>query len=194
MAVYSKVGPSKVEYGLGKPEFDQEGRLLTLMYENPIKDINKLALINNYIPNGGGGPDRLEFKLKYYDQFLKYINILRKDGYEIIFCGDINTAHKEIDIARPKENENHTGFLPIEREWIDRVIKAGYIDTFRYFNLNKTNAYTWWDMKTFARDRNIGWRLDYFFVSEGLIKRLKKSRILDSIMGSDHCPIEIVIE
>ncbi len=194
VAVYSKLEPKKVEYGLGKPEYDQEGRLLALLYENLIKDISKLALINNYIPNGGGGPDRLEFKLKYYDQFLKYINVFQKNGYEIIFCGDINTAHKEIDLARPKENENNTGFLPIERKWLDRFIGAGYIDSFRYFNPDKTGAYTWWDMKTFARDRNVGWRLDYFFVSEGLMKRVKKVRILDNIIGSDHCPIDIIIE
>lgn len=194
VAVYSKLEPKNVKYGLGKPEFDQEGRLLALLYENPIKGINKLALINNYIPNGGGGPERLEFKLKYYDQFLKYMNFLRKNGYEVIFCGDINTAHTEIDLARPKENENNTGFLPIERKWLDRFIEAGYIDTFRHFNPNKTEAYTWWDMKTFARDRNVGWRLDYFFVSKNLIERVRKARILDHIMGSDHCPVDIVIE
>jgi len=194
VATYSKIEPENIEYGLGITEYDQEGRYLGLFFNNPIKDIGKIALFNNYFPNGGGGPDRLKFKLEYYDLFLNHANTLLKDGYEIIFCGDVNTAHQEIDLARPRENENHTGFLPIEREWIDRVIESGYIDTFRYFNPNKTEAYTWWDMKTFARDRNIGWRLDYFFVSKGLIKRVKKTRILDNIMGSDHCPIDIVIE
>jgi len=194
VAIYSKIEPKSVEYGLGIPEYDQEGRFLGLFFENVIEDIPKLALFNNYFPNGGGGPDRLEYKLHYYEHFLQYINSLRKKGYEIIFCGDVNTAHKEIDIARPKENANHTGFLPIERSWLDKVIDAGYVDTFRYFYPDQKEAYTWWDMKTFARDRNIGWRLDYFFVSEKLINRVKKVRILDNILGSDHCPVEIVIE
>jgi len=194
VAVYSKIKPSKIEYGLGVPEYDQEGRFLGLYFDGLIKDIPKLAFFNNYFPNGGGGPDRLEYKLKYYDLFLKHINALREKGYEIIFCGDVNTAHQEIDLARPKENEKNTGFLPIERAWLDQVVKAGYIDSFRHLNPDKIGAYTWWDMKTFARDRNVGWRLDYFFVSSGLIKRVTKSRMLDQIMGSDHCPIEIVIE
>jgi exodeoxyribonuclease-3 len=193
VAVYSKIEPNKVEYGFGGPEYDQEGRFLGLFFDEPVKDIAKLAIFNNYFPNGGGGPERLDFKLRYYDQFLKYINALRKKGYGIIFCGDINTAHEEIDLARPKENEKNTGFLPVERAWIDRVIRAGYIDTFRHFHPDKTDAYTWWDMKTFARDRNVGWRLDYFFVSSGLIGRIEKTRILDHIMGSDHCPIDIII-
>ena len=124
---------------------------------------------------------------------MKYINSLREKGHPIIFCGDVNTAHNEIDLARPKENEKHTGFLKTEREWIDKVIEAGYIDTFRFIYPEKIQ-YSWWDMKTFARDRNIGWRIDYFFVSDDLKNKIKKAEILDNIMGSDHCPILLEIK
>ncbi|HEY4478334.1 MAG TPA: exodeoxyribonuclease III, partial [Candidatus Paceibacterota bacterium] len=154
----------------------------------------KFVLINCYFPNGGGGPDRLAYKLRFYDEFLNYINRKRKEGYEIIFCGDVNTAHNEIDLARPKENAKNTGFLPMERAWIDQIIQEGYIDTFRYHNPNKINAYTWWDMKTFARERNVGWRLDYFFISSTLLKYVEKSSILANINGSDHCPIELILK
>lgn len=193
VAVYSKIKPNKVKYGLEIEKYNQEGRFLGLFFSQPIKDIPRLALINNYFPNGGGGPERLDFKLCYYDEFLKYVNQLRVNGYEIIFCGDVNTAHTEIDLARPKDNSNNTGFLPVERAWLDRVIDTGYVDIFRYFNPNTKDKYTYWDMKTFARDRNVGWRIDYFFVSSGLVKRVKKVQILDNIMGSDHCPIELII-
>lgn len=154
---------------------------------------NKLVIINTYFPNGGGGPDRLDFKLRFYDEFLKYVNKQRKNGYEVIFCGDVNTAHTEIDLARPKENEENTGFLPIERAWIDKVIESGYVDIFRHQHPDLKDAYTYWDMKTFARDRNVGWRIDYFFVTEGILKKVKNTKILDSVMGSDHCPIEVEV-
>lgn len=194
VAVYSKIEPKKVEYGLGIEKYDQEGRFLGLFFENPIKDIFKLAILNIYFPNGGGSPERLQFKLEYYDEFLKCINKLKSSGYEIIFCGDINTAHTEIDLARPKENSDNTGFLPIERAWMDKVVDNGYIDTFRKLHPDLKEKYTYWDTKTFARERNVGWRIDYFFVTEKLMKRVVKTRILDQILGSDHCPIEIVIE
>ena len=109
-------------------------------------------------------------------------------------CGDVNTAHEKIDLARPKSNEKHTGFLPEERAWIDEVINAGYIDTFRHFYPHKADAYSYWDMKTHSRDRNVGWRLDYFFVSSDLIPRLKNTAILDNVYGSDHCPIVLEIK
>lgn len=184
VAVYSKVEPEKVEYGLGIEKYDQEGRFLALFFK-------EFVLLNIYFPNGGGGPDRLKFKLEYYDEFLSYINRLHKKGHEIIFCGDINTAHTEIDLARPKENEENTGFLPIERAWIDKVIADGYVDVFRHFNPGVKSVYTYWDMKTFARDRNVGWRIDYFFASKGLLPKIDKAEVFDQIMGSDHCPIEI---
>lgn len=193
VAIYSKVKPTKVEYGLGIEKYDQEGRFLGLFFDGVIKDIPKFALFNIYFPNGGGSPDRLKFKLEYYDEFLKYINRYNKNSYKIIFCGDVNTAHTEIDLARPKENKDNTGFLPIERSWIDKVIDNGYIDMFRHLHPNETGKYTYWDMKTFARERNVGWRLDYFFVDKELAQIVTKSRILDQILGSDHCPIDILI-
>lgn len=186
VAVYSKVEPLAVEYGIGDKKFDIEGRCIGLKFKD-------FWLFNVYFPNGGGGPERLAFKLAYYDRFLKKIENLCKKGESVIFCGDVNTAHKEIDLARPKENEKNTGFLPIERAWLDSVVSLGYIDTFRFFYPEKTGAYTYWDQKTFARDRNVGWRIDYFFMSPDLTARLKTTEIFDRILGSDHCPIGITI-
>ena len=183
VAIFSKVKPEKVEYGLGVPELDQEGRFLAVFFK-------EFVLITTYFPNGGGGPERLAYKFKFYHAYLAYCEKLRQAGHAIIFCGDVNTAHNEIDIARPKENEKNTGFLPEERAWIDKVISAGYVDTFRHLH-PKEVKYSWWDMKTFARDRNIGWRLDYFFISSDLLPRLKKTEILNDVFGSDHCPVII---
>ncbi|MFA6458848.1 MAG: exodeoxyribonuclease III [Candidatus Paceibacterota bacterium] len=193
VAAFTKVKPSKVEYGLGKEQYDQEGRFIGLFYDGLIKDISKLAVLNIYFPNGGGGPVRLKFKLEYYDEFLKYVNSLQKKGYEVIFTGDINTAHNEIDLARPKENAGNTGFLPVERAWLDKVVKNGYVDVFRSLYPTLVGKYTYWDMKTFARERNVGWRIDYFFVTPGLMEKVEKIRILDHVLGSDHCPLELVI-
>lgn len=191
VAVYSKYKPEKIEYGFGIDKLDKEGRQISLLFNESGK---KLAFINTYFPNGGGGPERLAYKLEYYDAFLVYVEKLKKKGYSIVFTGDVNTAHTEIDLARPKENEDNTGFLPIERAWIDKVISKGYVDTFRNLHPGKTGAYSYWDMKTFARERNVGWRIDYFFVSSDLISQVKKSEILDSIFGSDHCPIYLEIK
>lgn len=187
VAIYSKIKPEKLEYGFGIPEYDQEGRLLVAYYKD-------FVLLNCYFPNGGGGPERLDFKLRFYEKFLDFIEKLRKSGREIIFCGDINTAHFEFDLARPKENEKNTGFLPIERKWLDKVVSLGYVDTFRYLHPEKKEAYTYWDMKTFARDRNVGWRIDYFFTSPNIKDKIISSEILDNVMGSDHCPILIEIK
>jgi exodeoxyribonuclease-3 len=174
-----------IDYGLGIPELDQEGRFLAVH----LKDF---TIITCYFPNAGTKPERLEFKMKFYDAFLAYVEKLKKKQPNIIFCGDVNTAHNEIDLSRPKENENHTGFLRIERDWIDKIVKKGWIDSFRHQHPKKVQ-FSWWDMKTFARNRNIGWRIDYFFVSPALEKKIKKAEILDQIFGSDHCPIELVI-
>ncbi len=184
VAVYSKIEPEKVQYGLGIQKFDSEGRCIGLK-------LRDFWLFNIYFPNGGGGPDRIKFKLEYYEAFLKLIEKLRKKGESIVFCGDVNTAHEEIDLAHPKENKENTGFLPIERAWISKVIALGYVDTFRHFHPEKKNAYTYWDMKTFARERNVGWRLDYFFVSSDLKQKIKSARVLENILGSDHCPIAL---
>ncbi|MFZ1987703.1 MAG: exodeoxyribonuclease III [Minisyncoccia bacterium] len=183
VAIYSKIEPLSVIYGLGIPEFDQEGRLIGAEYED-------FWLLNIYFPNGGQGPHRLDFKFRYYDAFLKFCEKLRKTK-PVIFCGDVNTAHEEIDLARPKENEKNTGFLPEERAWIDEVINAGYVDIYRHANPNRSGVYTYWDMFTHARDRNVGWRIDYFFAAQELMGRIKNPQIHTEVYGSDHCPISI---
>ena len=139
------------------------------------------------------GDDRLQYKLDFYDAFLDYTNNLRDAGNNLVICGDLNTAHKPIDIARPKENEKVSGFMPIEREWIDKFLSSGYVDTFRMFN-DQPEQYTWWSYRTRARDRNVGWRLDYFFVNEEFQDNVVDSYILSDVMGSDHCPIGLKIE
>jgi len=192
-AIYTKMKPEKVEYGMGTEEFDSEGRLV-VAYFAETKDLKKFVLINGYFPNGGSGPDRFKYKMDFYDAFLKFIDTLKKKGYGVIFCGDINTAHEAIDLARPKQNEENTGFLPEERAWIDKVIIHGYTDTFRYIHPTKIGAYSYWDQKTNSRDRNVGWRIDYFFVSTDILSKVKYSNMLDTIYGSDHCPIALELK
>ena len=187
VAIYSKIEPLKVEYGLGIPEFDTEGRQITAFFKDFI-------IVNCYFPNGGRGPDRIDFKLRYYDAFLEYCEKLRKKQPNIIFCGDVNTAHTEIDLARPKENTDTTGFLPIEREWIDTLERSGYIDTFRHFNPEKKDMYSYWDQITRARERNVGWRIDYFFTSREMQNKLITAHIHTDVFGSDHCPVSLEIE
>ncbi|OHA88198.1 MAG: exodeoxyribonuclease III [Candidatus Zambryskibacteria bacterium RIFCSPHIGHO2_01_FULL_43_27] len=184
-ALYSKVEPLEVFYGIDR-ENDPEGRVVGAEY-------GAFYLLNVYFPNGGGGPDRLAYKLEFYKRFLAFIEKLDKKK-PVIFCGDVNTAHKEIDLARPKENEKNTGFLPIERKWIDDVLSKNYVDVFRETYPTAVNAYTYWDMKTFARDRNVGWRIDYFFVSRKFLPNVKSTAILNDIFGSDHCPISLEIK
>jgi exodeoxyribonuclease-3 len=149
--------------------------------------------MNIYFPNGKASQERLEYKMDFYEAFLDYANTLKAEGKKLVICGDVNTAHKEIDLARPKQNEMISGFLPEERAWMDKFIAAGYIDTFRMFNSEGGN-YTWWSMRTDSRKRNVGWRLDYFFVSENLQDNVKSSSIYSDIMGSDHCPIGLELE
>ncbi len=186
VAVYSKIKPEKVETNLGVPEYDDEGRTLILYFD-------KFILINTYFPNGQKNEERLIYKLNYYDVFLEFCNKLVKEGKNLIMCGDYNTAHKDIDLAHPKENEKVSGFLPIERKWLDKYVESGYIDTFRSFT-NEGGHYTWWDYKSRARERNIGWRIDYFFVNGQLKDSVKNSYILKDVYGSDHCPIGLEVE
>ncbi len=186
VAVYTRTKPRKVSYSLSISRFDEEGRVIILDFEGYL-------LLNVYFPNGGASPERLDYKMDFYDHFLRFINDLRDEGKKIIFCGDVNTAHKEIDLARPKANEKNTGFLPQERAWIDKLVGSGYLDTFRLFN-KEGGHYSWWDYKTRARERNVGWRLDYFFASEELKNNLMNSYILNNIMGSDHCPVVLELE
>jgi exodeoxyribonuclease-3 len=182
---YSKIKPKKVLYGMGEPRFDSEGRMVITEYP-------EFVLFNVYFPNGKKNQERLRYKLDFYDSFLEVVDSYKKKK-GVIACGDFNTAHKEIDLARPKENENVSGFLPVERKWIDKFISHGYIDTFRRFNKDP-GYYSWWDYKTRARERNIGWRIDYFFVSKNLLPNLKGAFIQKDVMGSDHCPVGVILE
>ena len=166
--------------------FDAEGRVLTCDYEN-------FTLVNSYFPNSQRSLDRLSYKLDFYECMLGYCNRLRRNGKRVIICGDFNTAHHEIDLARPKENRANSGFLPEEREWVDKFIAHGYVDSFRTFS-KEPDQYTWWSYRFNVRAKNIGWRIDYFFVTEGLMDKVKDSFITPDVMGSDHCPIGLDIK
>jgi exodeoxyribonuclease-3 len=185
VATYSKEKPLSVKTGFGMEKFDCEGR--TLITEFP-----SFTLFNIYFPNGKKNQERLDYKLDFYDTFLAYANNLKAEGKNVIVCGDLNTAHKEIDLANPKQNEKFSGFLPIERAWIDTFIDYGYVDTFRHFD-KEPNQYSWWSNRTGARERNVGWRLDYFFVNKEFMPNIKKAFIMQDVMGSDHCPVGIEI-
>ena len=186
VATFTKLEPKSIETEFGVKKYDSEGRIL-------ISDHNDFILFNIYFPNGQRDDSRLNYKLGFYDEFLKYVNSLKEKGKKIIICGDVNTAHKELDLARPKENQNTSGFLPIERKWMDKFVEHGYIDTFRNF-VKEEGHYTYWDPISRARERNVGWRIDYFFISPNLLKGLKKAFIMSEVMGSDHCPLGIEIE
>lgn len=188
VAIYSRIEPAKIAtgFGLGE-EFDREGRIL-------IMDLREFELLNIYFPNGQKDEERLNYKLRFYDATLKYCENRRKAGKELIICGDFNTAHNEIDLARPKENENVSGFLRVERDWMDKFEAHGYIDSYRKLHPNQTGAYTWWSLRTAARKRNVGWRLDYFYLTPRLFNKVKSSEIMCGTEGSDHCPIALEIE
>ena len=186
VALHSTVKPKKIETGFGIQRFDNEGRILIAYYD-------AFVLYNIYFPNGKSSKERLQYKLDFYDAFLEHAEKLRKNGHSIIMCGDVNTAHTELDLARPKENETVSGFLPQERAWIDKFISSGYVDAFRLF-VKEGGHYSWWDYKTKARERNIGWRIDYFFISEDLKTKVKDAFIQNNVEGSDHCPVGIVID
>lgn len=183
VGVWSRTEPLAVRSEFGIPALDGEGRILEVEYPGFI-------LFNVYFPNGKASPERLKYKLAFYSAFSAYI---KKKKKPVIFCGDVNTAHQERDLARPKENEKTSGFLPEERKWIDGICAAGFLDSLRVFD-ESGERYTWWDMKTMARERNVGWRIDYFFVSEKLKKALTGAEIHDSVFGSDHCPISVTLE
>ncbi len=186
VALYTNKEPESLEYGVGVDRLDKEGRIIIAYFPG-------FSLYNVYFPNGKASKERLNFKLDFYDALLAHAVKEKAKARPVIICGDVNTAHKEIDLARPRENEKVSGFLPIERQWIDKLISEGFVDTFRLFN-KKPGQYTWWDLKTKARERNVGWRIDYFFVSKDLVDRLKSAFILPGVMGSDHCPIGIEID
>lgn len=192
VAIYSKQTPLRVTHGIGLADLDDEGRTITCEYEH-------FYLITCYFPNGGG-PERLDYKLRFYEQFLAYIDTLQNgsagspQGKPVIFCGDVNTAHTEVDLARPKENVMNTGFLPIERAWMDKLVAHGWVDCFRTLYPDKTGVYTYWDQKTAARERNVGWRIDYFFVSPELKSKVREVTTLADYYGSDHCPVVLEID
>ena len=186
VATFSKEKPIDVKKGFGIEKFDIEGRVL-------ITEFPSFTLFNIYYPNGKKNQERLDYKLDFYDTFLGYADNLKAEGKNIVVCGDFNTAHKEIDLSRPKENSKISGFLPVERAWIDTFIDHRYVDTFRHFN-KEPNQYSWWDMKSGARERNVGWRIDYFFVNKEFLPHVKKAFIMQDVMGSDHCPVGIELE
>jgi len=186
VAVFTNIEPDYISKCY-EVDILKEGRINELHFDN-------IAFFNVYFPNGKRSEERLDYKLAFYDRFLEYIENLRAKGMSIIFCGDVNTAHNEIDLARPKENENISGFLKIERQWLDKVISLGYIDTFRHLHPNEPNHYTWWSMRTRARERNVGWRIDYFFVYSDLKDKITDATILPQITGSDHCPISLSLD
>lgn len=186
-ALYSKTDPVQVRTGWGDTRFENEGRILIAEYE-------PFILCNIYFPNGKASKERLAYKMDFYASFLKWAVKQKNAGKKLIVCGDVNTAHREIDLSRPKENEKVSGFLPEERAWIDRFISEGFIDTLRHFFPDDKNRYTWWDQKSRARDRNVGWRIDYFFISNNLKPNLRSAFIYSDVMGSDHCPIGVELE
>ena len=185
VALYTKIQPQEVRRGFGIEKFDREGRTLIAEYEDFI-------LFSVYFPNGSSSPERLQYKLDFYNAILDYAISIKQEGKGIVICGDVNTAHKEIDLAQPEEKKTVSGFLPEERAWIDRLLSEGYIDTFRMFN-QEPEQYTWWNMKLRARQRNLGWRIDYFFASEDMKNKLESAFILQDVMGSDHCPVGIIL-
>jgi len=183
VAIYTKTQPQDVHF-LGKPEFDDEGRVLIAEYKD-------FSLIATYFPNSQPERKRIDYKLAFNDAILQLCNSLVKKGRNFILCGDLNVAHTPIDLARPKANENNAGYLPEERAWMDKFLAAGHVDTFRHFHPGKTGCYTWWSYMGSARQNNIGWRIDYHCVNKSFLPKVKSSFIRPEIEGSDHCPVEL---
>jgi len=184
-AIFHKIAPQEINLDLGIDEFDQEGRVIRLRYPD-------FLLYNIYFPNGGQENQRVPYKLAFYEALLKICDDLHNRNEKIIITGDFNTAHKEMDLANPKANEKNTGFLPEERVWIDKYLDSGFVDIFRNLYPERI-SYTWWTYRMNARARNIGWRLDYCLVSEALVPSVKDVIIHDEIMGSDHCPVSLIM-
>ena len=177
--VYSRVEPINVTYGIGDAEYDSEGRTITLEFDD-------FYLVNCYVPNSKRELERLDSRMRFEDLIRDYLNKLRKTK-NVIYCGDLNVAHEEIDIKNPKSNRRNAGFTDEERGKMTELLESGFIDTFRYFNPD-TVKYSWWSYMGHARENNVGWRLDYFIVNKEFIDKVKTSLVLDDIMGSDHCP------
>ena len=186
VATFCKEEPLYIQEGIGIKKYDDEGRVL-------ITEHNKFLLYNIYFPNGQKNEERLKYKLDFYDDLLPIINDQVESGNNVIVTGDWNTAHRPIDLARPNENKNTSGFMPIEREKVDEYILNGWIDTFRLFH-EEGGRYSWWTYRFGARDRNIGWRIDYFFVNEGMVEICTDADIHQNIFGSDHCPVSLILD
>ena len=185
-AIFTKIKPLSVSYGIGVPEHDQEGRVITLEFE-------EYYFVTVYTPNAQRELTRLEYRMTWEDAFLSYLKDL-KEKKPVVFCGDLNVAHREIDLKNPKTNHKNAGFTDEERGKFQNVMDAGFIDTFRYFYPELEGAYSWWSYSFQAREKNVGWRIDYFCVSEELKERLRGAKILTEIYGSDHCPIQLEID
>ena len=183
VATFCKEEPLYVQKGLGIKRYDAEGRVLVTEHEN-------FLLYNIYFPNGQKDDERLQYKLDFYDELLPIINEQVESGNNVVVTGDWNTAHHPIDLARPKQNVNTSGFMPIEREKLDLYVENGWIDTFRLFH-PEGDRYSWWTYRFGARERNVGWRIDYFFVNEGFVDNVEDADIYDEVMGSDHCPVSL---
>ena len=188
VGMYFRIKPKRINTKLGISKFDQEGRIIE-------SDFDDFIFFNVYFPNGQMSDERLQYKLDFYEKFFEYTDSYKKKGRSLIITGDYNTAHNEIDLKNPKANEKTSGFLRIERDWLDRIVENGYVDSFRHFHPD-TVKYSWWTYRFKARDRNIGWRIDYFFVTDDIVKKgwIKEAFIDNDIFGSDHCPIGLVLE
>jgi exodeoxyribonuclease-3 len=185
VATLARTPPLETRLGLSAPEFDAEGRTIASQYPG-------FRLFNLYIPNGQHDHARVPFKLDFYARLLDLCSALHAQGENLVLCGDFNTAHREIDLRHPKENENTSGFLPEERAWIDHYLTHGFIDIYRWLYPERVQ-YTWWTYRVNARARNVGWRLDYFLVSQSLADRVEDVIIHDEVPGSDHCPVTLVL-
>jgi exodeoxyribonuclease-3 len=188
VAAFTRLATRSVSTGIGQEAFDREGRILQL-------DFDDFTLFTIYFPNGGSGDERLQYKLDFYDAFFAYTDELRKTQPNLIVSGDFNTAHNEIDLKNPQANRKTSGFMDIEREWIDRIVDRGYVDTFRHFYPDE-EKYSWWSYRFRARERNAGWRLDYFFATRELMDtgRVRDAFIDNEIYGSDHCPVGLILD
>lgn len=188
VAILSKIKPLSITYGLDEKKFDDEGRVLIAEYKN-------YFLMNCYFPNGQRDHGRVPYKLAFSNKVLTTAQkLIKKYHKPIVICGDYNTAHQEIDLANPKSNSKTTGFLPIERQWMDKFVKLGFVDCFRHLHPEEIGAYSWWTYRGDCRARNIGWRIDYFFVSKLLEKNIQKCVHLDNVFGSDHCPVQLELK
>ena len=180
-AIFTKITPKHVEYGCGLPDYDREGRVIRADFEH-------CSVLSTYFPSGSSGDDRQAFKYQFLSDFQLYINDLKTSIPNLVICGDYNICHKPIDIHNPKSNNNSSGFLPEEREWMENFIQSGFVDSFRHFN-EEPHHYTWWSYRAGARSKNLGWRIDYTLVSESLKLNLKRAAILPDAKHSDHCPV-----